>query len=91
MKKNITINMFGVLYAIDNDACKLLEQNGIQYRIQTLRLRGSYGARMESGAYMRFNVSQGSWGSEQSTAYALYIRRKDYQKARTLTGSIELE
>ena len=26
MKKNITINMFGVLYAIDDDACQLLEQ-----------------------------------------------------------------
>ena len=25
MKKNITINMFGTLYAIDEDACKLLE------------------------------------------------------------------
>lgn len=26
MKKNITINLFGSLYAIDEDACKLLEQ-----------------------------------------------------------------
>lgn len=25
MKKNITINMYGTLYAIDEDACKLLE------------------------------------------------------------------
>ena len=26
MKKNITINLFGTLYAIDEDACQLLEQ-----------------------------------------------------------------
>lgn len=26
MKKNITVNLFGTLYAIDDDACKLLEQ-----------------------------------------------------------------
>ncbi len=25
MKKNITINLFGTLYAIDEDACQLLE------------------------------------------------------------------
>lgn len=87
LKKLMTDTSAGSIHK----ACKLLEQNGIQYSIQTLRLRGSYGARMESGAYMRFNVSQRSWGSEQSTAYALYVRRKDYQKARTLTGSIELE
>ena len=26
MKKNITINLYGSLYAIDDDACQLLEQ-----------------------------------------------------------------
>lgn len=26
MKKNITINLYGTLYAIDEDACALLEQ-----------------------------------------------------------------
>ena len=26
MKKNITINLFGTLFAIDEDACSLLEQ-----------------------------------------------------------------
>ena len=86
LKKLMTDTSAGSIHK----ACKLLEQNGIQYRIQTLRLRGSYGARMESGAYMRFNVSRDKWGSRTTTSYALYVRRTDYEKARALTGSIEL-
>jgi len=43
-------------------ACKILDQNGIQYRIQTIRLRGIIGTGLESSSYMRFNVSQNKWG-----------------------------
>jgi len=71
-------------------ACKILEENGIQYRIQTYRMRGIIGTGMESSSYMRFNVSQNKWGSQPSTSYGIFVRQKDYETARVLTGSIEL-
>jgi hypothetical protein len=72
-------------------ACKILDQNGIQYRIQTIRLRGIIGTGLESSSYMRFNVSQNKWGSQSATSYAIYVRPKDYERARQLTGSIKME
>lgn len=74
-----------------HDACERLEENGIQYRMQTLRLRGAVGTGLESRAYMSFNVSQRSWGSQPSTSYVLYVRHKDYEAAKKLIESIELE
>ena len=71
-------------------ACKILEENGIPYRIQTYRMRGIIGTGLESSSYMRFNVSQNKWGSQPSTSYGIYVRRTDYEKARELTGSIEM-
>lgn len=72
-------------------SCKILEINGIQYRIQTFRMRGIIGTGLESSSYMRFNVSQNKWGSQPSTSYAIYVRRKDYETARELTGSIKMD
>lgn len=72
-------------------AYKILDENGIQYRIQTLRMRGIIGTGMESNAYMRFNVTQSKWGSQPTTSYAIYVRREDYETARQLTGSIKME
>ena len=71
-------------------ACKLLEDNGIPYRIQTLFLRGVINRGLDSSAYMRFNVSRDKWGSRTTTTYAIYVRHKDYETARQLTGSIKL-
>ena len=70
--------------------CKILEENGIQYRIQTLFMRGIINRGLESSAYMRFNVSRDKWGSRTTTTYAIYVRHKDYETACKLTGSIEL-
>ncbi len=72
-------------------ACKILDENGIQYRVQTIRLRGIIGTGLESSSYMRFNISQNKWGSQPSTSYAIYVRRKDYETACQLTGSIKME
>ena len=71
-------------------AGKLLEENGIQYRIQSLFMRGIINRGLESSAYMRFNVSRDKWGSRTTTTYAIYVRHKDYETARQLTGSIKL-
>jgi hypothetical protein len=71
-------------------ACKTLDENGIQYRIQTLRFQGAIGTGLQSGSYMRFNVTQSKWGATPSFSYAIYVRRKDYETARQLTGSINL-
>lgn len=73
-----------------HQACEILDENGIQYRVQTLFMRGIINRGLESSAYMRFNVSRDKWGSRTTTSYALYVRRTDYEKARELTGSIKL-
>ncbi len=74
-----------------NKACKILDNHGIQYRMQTIRSRGTVGRTIDSAAYMRFNLSQSKWGSESSFSYAIYVRRKDYDRAVQLTGSIKME
>ena len=71
-------------------ACNILDENSIRYRIQTLRMQGIIGTGLQSSAYLRSNISQKNWGSTQSTAYAVYVRRKDYEMARRLTGAIKL-
>ena len=73
-----------------HQACEILDENGIQYRIQTLRLQGIIGTGYQSSTYMRFNLSPTKWGSQTATSYAIYVRRKDYETARQLTGSIKL-
>ena len=45
-----------------HQACTILDENGIQYRIQTLRTRGIIGTRLGSSSYLRFNLSQNKWG-----------------------------
>lgn len=72
-------------------ACKILDQNGIQYRMQTIRSRGTVGRTIDSAAYMRFNLSQSKWGSESPFFYTIYVRRKDYDRANQLIGSIKME
>jgi hypothetical protein len=71
-------------------ACKLLDQNGIKYRIQTFRFQGAIGTGLQSRSYMGFNVSQNKWGATTSLSYAIYVRHKDYETARQLTDSIKL-
>ncbi len=73
-----------------HQACTILDENGIQYRIQTLRTRGTIGRWLDSSTYMSFNLSQNKWGAQSSTSYAIYVRRKDYETARRLTGSIKM-
>lgn len=74
-----------------NKACKILDNNGIQYRIQTIRTQGTVGRTIEAATYTRFNLSQNKWGEQSSTSYAIYFRRKDYESARRLTSSIKME
>ena len=71
-------------------ACKILDKNGIQYRIQTYRFQGTIGTGLQSRSYMTFNVTQNKWGATPSFSYGIYVRRKDYETARVLTGSIDL-
>jgi len=74
-----------------NTACKILDENGIQYRMQTIRSRGTVGRAMESATYTRLNLAQSKWGSEPSFSYAIYVLPKDYEKASQLTDSIKME
>ncbi len=73
-----------------HQACTILDENGIQYRIQTLRMRGTIGTMLDSRTYMRINLSQNKWGTQSSISYAIYVRRKDYETARRLTSSIKI-
>lgn len=74
-----------------NAACRILDENGIQYRMQTIRSRGTVGRTIDSAAYMRFNLAQSKWGSESSFSYAIYVLPKDYERASQLTSSIKME
>jgi hypothetical protein len=71
-------------------SCKILDENDIPYRLQTFRFQGAIGTGLQSRSYMGFNVTQNKWGATPSFSYGIYVRRKDYQRAQQLTGSIEM-
>jgi len=70
MKKNITINLFGTLYAIDEDACQLLEQ-------YTENMR-SYFAKQEGGDEIiddiEHRIAELLWENKQQGQQAVDIQ-----------------
>lgn len=79
MKKNITINLFGTLYNIDEDACELLEQY-----LQSMK---SYFSRQEGGEEIaddiEHRVAELLWQQKQSGIEAVTI-----EHIRVIIGKI---
>lgn len=62
----------------------VLEQNDIKYEIRTLRARGTVGSSIDAASYARANLSLYKGASQPSFIYYVYVRRRDYERAREL-------
>lgn len=57
----------------------LLNKSNIKYSVKTVTSRGAMGRRIDVGIYSR-NLQ--SYGAELTHVYYLYVRKKDYIKAK---------
>ncbi len=62
----------------------ILEANSIKYEIRTRRPRGSVGTALDSRSYAGANIAMYKGASQPTYVYMLYVKRRDYQRAREL-------
>ena len=61
----------------------LLKGEKIPYYLKTVNSRGVIGRALEVGTYYQLNQA---YSSDQTYVYFLYVRKKDYEKAKELTS-----
>ncbi len=64
----------------------LLEQNKVKYEIRTVRTRGSIGSSLDARSYANANLSMYKGASQPSFIYSVYVKPKEYERARKLIG-----
>ncbi len=62
----------------------ILEQNHLKYEIRTTRTRGSIGSAMDARSYANANLAMYKESSQPSFVYSVFVKPKDYDKARKL-------
>ncbi len=86
------IALFMKKLAIDTSAeeirriTTILEQNDLKYDIRTVRTRGSIGSSLDARSYANANLAMYKGASQPSFIYSLYVKPKDYERARNLIG-----
>jgi hypothetical protein len=62
----------------------ILTENKVKYVVRTVRPRGSIGSAMDSRTYANANLAMYKGASLPSYVYMVYVKRKDYERARDL-------
>ena len=62
----------------------ILEKNNLKYEIRTTRTRGSIGSAIDARSYANANLAMYKGSSQPSFVYSVYVKPKDYDKARKL-------
>ncbi|HHX09572.1 MAG TPA: hypothetical protein GX730_09135 [Chloroflexi bacterium] len=62
----------------------ILKNNRIPYRIQTYSLRGVFGRQHDSVSYKNLNLPMYKGASNPTLSYAVYVWKKDFEKASSL-------
>jgi hypothetical protein len=62
----------------------ILEKNNIKYEIRTTRTRGVIGSAFDAQSYARGNIAMYKGASQPSFIYSVYVKAKDYDRARKL-------
>jgi len=62
----------------------LLKLEKIPYRLQTQRTRGALGSMIDSRTYAASNLAMYKGAAQPTFVYAIYVRKKDYQRAHAL-------
>jgi hypothetical protein len=92
-RKNEVAKMLGLFMkklAVDTSAeeirrtTTILEKNKIKYEIRTTRTRGSIGSAMDAQTYANANLAMYKGASPPSFIYTVYVKPKDYDRARKL-------
>jgi len=63
---------------------KILTQNKIPYRIQSVSTRGTVGRTFDAMSFKSLNVGQGRIGYSLTMNYVVYVRKKDFELASQL-------
>ena len=86
--------MFGLFMkklAVDTSAeeirrtTTILEKNNLKYEIRTTRTRGTIGSALDARSYANANLAMYKGASQPSFIYSVYVKPKDYDRARKLT------
>lgn len=84
------LGLFLKKLAIDTNAeeigriTTILEQNDIKYVVDTVRPRGTVGSAIDAGTYARANLAYYKGAPQPTFVYYVYVKRKDYDRARKL-------
>jgi hypothetical protein len=62
-----------------------LEQNNLKYEIRTIRTRGTVGSAIDARSYAQANIAMYKGASQPGFVYYVYVKPKDYERARILT------
>lgn len=65
----------------------ILEKNNLKFEVRTTRTRGTIGSGIDAHAYARANLALYKGASQPSFIYAVYVRRKEIDKARKLIAT----
>jgi len=62
----------------------ILEENGIDYGLRTVRARGNIGTALDSLTYARSNLAMYKGSRGNAYVYMVYVRRRDFERAKDL-------
>jgi hypothetical protein len=68
-------------------ALAALDKNKIKYELRTSRSRGVIGSTFDAQSYARSNISMYKGSSQPSFIYMVYVKRKDYLRAKKLIST----
>ena len=63
----------------------ILDENNLKYEIRTARTRGSIGSAIDARTYAKANLAMYKGSSQPSFTYSVFVKPKDYDRARKLT------
>lgn len=63
---------------------EILKSQQIPYRINSIRTRGDIGSALDARSYARSNIALYKGSATPSVIYRIYVRRRDYAKAKKL-------
>jgi len=65
----------------------ILDEHKIKYELRTKRPRGSVGTALDARAYGRGNISMYKGAGQPLFVYMIFVRRKDFVRAKKLLYS----
>lgn len=68
---------------------EILEKHMIKYELRTTRSRGSIGSRLDALSYARSNIAMYKGSAMPDFVYMIYVKRRDFTRAKQLISTKE--